>query len=121
MSEIVFRKYRNLSMNESMSTIFKVEREAEELLKSAKEKAADILKKAEQEANLSLNNANLQVKEIIQSIVDTAQIKAEAEKKRKLEKAQKVTSEFIDTNSKSIEKLVNSIVELIHRTDTGES
>ncbi|MBN1997436.1 hypothetical protein JW935_07790 [candidate division KSB1 bacterium] len=107
-------------MEEILNDIFNTEKSVEKILQDAKEHAAQVKQKTEQEVTQRLADARRQAQEMSQQILALAQKNAELEKQKVLQQTQEENERLLKACEGKMKQTVDRIFGLIVRTSFAE-
>ena len=103
-------------MKQIIEEVFEAEKKANEIIKKARGKAAEIKQAAEKDNSEKIAQAKLEAKDIIRNSVENAQKEAEIIRQEKLKQADN-EKEAILGSEKVLSDLVDNICEIIIKTE----
>ena len=103
-------------MKRIIEEVLKAEERVGDIIKQAREKAAEIKRTAEKENIEKLNDAKQQALVIVQTTVEDAKKEAERISEEKLQKAKEEKDILLNEKSAEIDSLVDNICEIILAT-----
>lgn len=107
-------------MDKIIEEVLDVEKNVNQIIQNAREKASEIKQNAEKEVTEKLTNARLAAQKEIQQAADRAREEAKAVREERLADACKQSSTFITDNKTIIEQCIKDITQNILRTEYDE-
>ncbi len=100
-------------MGDIIDQVLQAEEAANAKLDAARQKAAEMKKAVDADASSALEEAHIKAQGIVEERISRARAEADQDHERRIRETEKENSDFVERNSRLLEKIVDAVVELI--------